>query len=577
MKNLIRRCCLLILLPVFAAQAESARVALVIGNAAYESSALKNPVNDAELISDALKQAGFRVTTVKNANRGQMEEAIKQFGRELQPDSTALFYYAGHGVQHEGKNYLLPIGAIGSIQKPGQIDDRAISAAYVLGAMEDSRIKLVFLDACRDAPFAFSRSLSRGLAPMGKSGGTLISYATMPGTTAADGDSRNSPYARSLAKWMREPLKIEDILKQVGSDVEKETGGKQSPEYTTAVRTDFYFIAPTTPPTGENVAAAPVVAQDADAVLREAGKAFDEKDYGRARHLWQPLAEAGNATAQISLGVLYSNGHGVKRDYAKARAWYEKAAAQDDKAAQFYLGLLYYGGKGVKQDYAKARAWWEKSAELGDINAQFWLGLLYEEGKGGARDLAKARQWYEKAAAQGNKDAEEALQRLQNSGKQSPEYTTAVDADAVLREAGKAFDEKDYGRARHLWQPLAEAGNATAQISLGVLYSNGHGVKRDYAKARAWYEKAAAQDDKAAQFYLGLLYYGGKGVKQDYAKARAWWEKSAELGDINAQFWLGLLYEEGKGGARDLAKARQWYEKAAAQGNKDALQRLQNK
>ena len=244
MKNLIRSFCLLFLLPVFAAQAESARVALVVGNAAYESSALKNPVNDAELISDALKQAGFRVTTVKNANRGQMEEAIKQFGRELQPDSTALFYYAGHGVQHEGKNYLLPIGAIGSIQKPGQIDDRAISAAYVLGAMEDSSIKLVFLDACRDAPFTFSRSLSGGLAPVNKSGGTLISYAAMPGTTAADGDSRNSPYARSLAKWMRYPLKIEDILRQVGSDVENASGGLQISWYGTTLHEAFYFTAP---------------------------------------------------------------------------------------------------------------------------------------------------------------------------------------------------------------------------------------------------------------------------------------------------------------------------------------------
>nr|WP_314382465.1 caspase family protein [uncultured Cardiobacterium sp.] len=449
MKNLIRSFCLLFLLPVFAAQAESARVALVIGNAAYESNALKNPVNDAELISDALKQVGFRVTTVKNANRGQMEEAIKQFGRELQPDSTALFYYAGHGVQHEGKNYLLPIGAIGSIQKPGQIDDRAISAAYVLGAMEDSRIKLVFLDACRDAPFTFSRSLSRGLAPMSKSGGTLISYATMPGTTAADGDSRNSPYARSLAKWMREPLKIEDILKQVGSDVERETGGKQSPEYTTAVRTDFFFTAPTTPTAGESAAAAPVVvAQDADvtqqdtiAILNEAVEARKKKDYDRARRLVQPLAEAGNdvaqtflavtyvdskdydmvrvwsekaaaqgnGNAQVLLGALYKDGKGVKQDYTKAATWFEKAAAQGEKKSQFELGSLYYQGKGVKQDYTKARKWWEKAAAQGDDRAQGMLGVLYYEGSGVKQDYTKAHEWWEKAAAQRDKDAEEAL------------------------------------------------------------------------------------------------------------------------------------------------------------------------
>ena len=433
MKDLIRSFCLLILLPVFAAQAESARVALVIGNAAYESSALKNPVNDAELISDALKQAGFRVTTVKNANRGQMEEAIKQFGRELQPDSTALFYYTGHGVQHEGKNYLLPIGAIGSIQKPGQIDDRAISAAYVLGAMEDSRIKLVFLDACRDAPFAFSRSLSRGLAPMSKSGGTLISYATMPGTTAADGDSRNSPYARSLAKWMREPLKIEDILKQVGSDVEKETGGKQSPEYTTAIRTDFFFttpttpasresvaaapIAPITPQTGESAAAAPEVAQDADAIpiLKEAWKAHDKRDYKRARRLWQPLAEAGNSEAQNGLCLLYKHGDGVKLDYNKAREWCQKAAIQGHADAQNRLAALYAQGNGVEQDYNKAREWWEKAAAQGHADALYNLGSLYAQGKGVEPDSDKASEWYKKASATGRlltSPLEDALDRL---------------------------------------------------------------------------------------------------------------------------------------------------------------------
>ncbi len=105
---------------------------------------------------------------------------------------------------------------------------------------EDSRIKLAFLDTCLEASFAFSR----GLAPMSKSGGTLISYAAMLGTTAADGDSRNSPYARSLAKWMREPLKIEDILRQVGSDAKNASGGQQTPWYGTTLHEEFYFTAP---------------------------------------------------------------------------------------------------------------------------------------------------------------------------------------------------------------------------------------------------------------------------------------------------------------------------------------------
>ena len=133
MKDLIRSCCLLILLPVFAAQAEPARVALVIGNAAYREGALKNPVNDARDMKKALEQAGFSVTLVENADLKQMKEAVRGFGHKLNADSIGLFYFSGHGVRNDdGQNYLLPVG--NPIQSDAELEYEAMNGSFVLAA-----------------------------------------------------------------------------------------------------------------------------------------------------------------------------------------------------------------------------------------------------------------------------------------------------------------------------------------------------------------------------------------------------------------------------------------------------------
>ena len=221
------------------------RLALVIGNAAY-AKPLKNPGNDADAMTAALQRAGFHVTTRKDLRLGEMKSAINDFGVRLNHNTIGLIYFAGHGVQTEdNRNYLLPIGADTDVVKLAQLSDGAVSLDFIRGAMDGRGLDLIFLDASLDAPFTFSTfSRGRSLAPVNKSGGTLISYAAMPGTTATDGDSRNSPYARSLAKWMREPLKIEDILRQVGSDVENASGGQQTPWYGSTLHEAFYFTAP---------------------------------------------------------------------------------------------------------------------------------------------------------------------------------------------------------------------------------------------------------------------------------------------------------------------------------------------
>lgn len=231
------------------ALAEPARVALVIGNAAYSRAALANPINDARAMTQALQAAGFHVTTLENADRKSMKQAVNAFAEQLQAGSIALFYYSGHGAQHNGANYLIPIGALENLENAAQLEYEALDSGYILGVMEasGSSLNLFILDACRNNPFSGQTRSSgaQGLAYMNGSQGTLIAYATAPGTVAYDGAGANSPYTAALVKWMRQPLPIEQLLKNVLNEVRAATHGKQNPWYAASISNDFYFTTPT--------------------------------------------------------------------------------------------------------------------------------------------------------------------------------------------------------------------------------------------------------------------------------------------------------------------------------------------
>jgi uncharacterized caspase-like protein len=161
------------------------RVALVIGNGAYHDSPLRNPVNDARLMSATLKSLGFKVLTGENLNQKEMKRIIREFGQQIKSSGVGLFYYAGHGIQSNGRNYLIPIGA--DITKEQDIELEALDAGYALAEMEaaQNRMNIVILDACRNNPFGRSyRSANRGLAQMTAPSGTFIAYATAPGSVA---------------------------------------------------------------------------------------------------------------------------------------------------------------------------------------------------------------------------------------------------------------------------------------------------------------------------------------------------------------------------------------------------------
>ncbi len=220
------------------------RTALVIGNSAYSSSPLKNPINDANDLAANLKKLGFSVMLKTNASHKAMEDAIRDFGDQLKKGGVGLFFYAGHGVQIGGRNYLLPVGA--NIQRETDVKFYAVDVEMVLAEMGNAgnNLNIVILDACRDNPFGKSfRSASRGLAIISEAPrGTFITYSTSPGKVAADGSGRNSPYTESMIRYMnQEGLQIEDVFKGVRKDLGRKTGGQQIPWELSSLEGEFYF------------------------------------------------------------------------------------------------------------------------------------------------------------------------------------------------------------------------------------------------------------------------------------------------------------------------------------------------
>ena len=232
-------------LPGIVAAAPEQRIALVIGNSAYRSGPLKNPVNDATAMATQLQKLGFTVILQQNANLRGMEDALTDFGDRLKRGGVGLFFYAGHGLQVGGANYLVPIGA--RINRESDIKYETLDAGKILDEMGNANngLNIVILDACRDNPYSRSfRNAARGLAIVSNApAGTFVSYSTSPGNVARDGVGRNSPYTEALLGYMKEPgLTIEQVFKGVRAKLGKETGGRQIPWELSSLQGEFYFM-----------------------------------------------------------------------------------------------------------------------------------------------------------------------------------------------------------------------------------------------------------------------------------------------------------------------------------------------
>ena len=285
-----------------------ARVALVIGNAGYRSAPLTNPVNDARAVSRSLRELGFKVVSLENASLKQMSDAVRDFGDALQ-GGVGLFYYAGHGVQAQGRNFLVPVDA--DIEREDEVPYKAFDVGQVLAKMEAAKnpLNIVILDACRNNPFVrASRGGGGGLAQMDAPTGSIVAFATAPGAEAADGSSGNGLYTSQLLRHMATPgLKVEDVFKRTRVAVKQMSGGRQIPWESTSLEGDFYFARGNTP---------------------AGGKAEVNLD----DELWQLVAGTGQPAAYKAYLEKFPNGKHAERARSLAAAA-EPAAAPERAAA----------------------------------------------------------------------------------------------------------------------------------------------------------------------------------------------------------------------------------------------------
>lgn len=224
-------------------------MALVVGNGAYKTAPLSNSVNDAADMALALQGLGFEVTALQDANLRQMREATRRFEQAALTADVALIFFAGHGIEARGRNYMVPVDA--DIAREYELEDQAYDAGQWLAMLEGARagnhqrVNIVILDACRDNPVSRQwRSTARGLGRMDAPSGTLLVYSTAPGRVAADGPKgqRNSPFTASLLQAMQQPeWPIERVLKDVRRRVIAQTNGEQVPWENSSLIGDFAF------------------------------------------------------------------------------------------------------------------------------------------------------------------------------------------------------------------------------------------------------------------------------------------------------------------------------------------------
>lgn len=383
-----------------ATPAVGARMALVIGNQGYAApSALPNAGNDARLMARTLAALGYTVTERHDLGRAQLDEAVTRFANGLPQGATAFVYYAGHGMQIEGSNYLTPVDMVLSSPAAAQLHSYSLKSLLERLSRSRSAVNIVVMDACRNNPFRPSDMPYRsfrdlGLSKVAAPRGTFIAYSTAPGQLAPDGKDGNSVYTRTLAGVMREPGRdLEAVFKRTAELVRHATLDDQMPWYESSLAGRLLLSE------GAPLAAAPVptgaggkrqasrgmtpVAQNEPAWYRQIGAAewsrIDWEIQQRVKHLTpdeipalEHKASAGNVMAQTVLGLAYREGiergkRGGKTIRLRANntvawSWLDKAAKAGFPVAQAEIGEMYYGAHGVERDLGASRQWLEQAA-----------------------------------------------------------------------------------------------------------------------------------------------------------------------------------------------------------------------
>ncbi len=604
----------------FSAQAAD-RVALVIANSAYQrATTLPNPLQDGAGVAAALREIGFEVAAPPpNLGKDAMLRALRDFSNRAMQAEVAVIYYAGHGMESQGINYLIPVDA--ELQMERNLPYEAVPLEQAIGAAASARsVRLVIIDACRDNPFAQSmaridptRNVNRGMGRLATDSSVHVAYAAAPGAVAKDGPSGgNSPYAAELIRALTGPrLPLDRLLGTVAERVRQATGDQQSPQYSGPSFSRDVFLqadsqptpqpqpfapipspmaaalqtpaqqqspaplqttamlapaAPPPPPPPTPVAAALAV-DPAQQALCDAASWPDDRD--------RPPGVTGTLWAQLR-----PDGHVIAACEALVRA------APSERRFMATLARLYRkAGRGTE-----ALATAQRAADLGSAAAMNIIGGTYKDGAAGvAKDQTAAFLWYLRGAQTGNPSImgnlgvmyEEGLGVTQSHAEAVRWYRAGAEAGSGLAmrrlgwmyEMGRGVAQSD-AEAIRWYRAGADAGDSYAIRNVGVMYKEGLGVTQNYEEALHWYRAAVEAGDAEALADLGLMYEKGLGVTQSDAEAVRWYRAGAEKQNATAMNNLGWMYRHGRGVTQSDAEAVRWYRPAAEAGNRLAMNRL---
>ena len=360
------------------------RVAFVTGVGAYQNvAALPNPANDANAITESLKRLGFEVVKLIDPTHRELRLAELDFIDLLEEADVAFFYYAGHSIQLDGANILIPVDAqFDSVEK---MSDKTFELARLVNRMDRfAKTKIIVLDACRDNPFVnkfqtaaigSGRSISIGLAGIGTlvkdeeisaaefdTYGTIVSYAAAPGNVAADGQGINSPYTSALLKRLEEPgLEVGRLFRQVAADVIKETEGAQKPEYLVKLNDEFYFLNPE-PDQCDYLAIEP------RNNLSIPGVEFDRINFTKAIPACQLALEKNPEHARYAHNL--ARALDLSGEHEKSIPYYALAAEQGYVHAINSLGVMQVNGQGIEQDFFKGVELLKQAKKRGHVQAR---------------------------------------------------------------------------------------------------------------------------------------------------------------------------------------------------------------
>lgn len=489
------------------------RIALVIGNCNYTNNTpLQNPGNDVTAVGKQLQQLGFDVIVLYDGSYEEMMYVLDVFRHKAIKGlyDFALFYYSGHGIQYDSRNWLIPVDA--NLAQPSDLSKSCVEGQALLSKVEGTECTntVVILDACRTEKINWVDENGRKIETspssqvnMDPRTGMLLAYSTKSGTISNDVMDESvciGPYATALVNCLKiKDLNLDELFSKVKDVVVEITSQTQIPIFTNSTLKKYYI-------NGKN------------AIVPKAASGMESSSNQNAYLTYiVEKATEGDSDAEFQLGKCYEEGLGdIHKDYATAIQWYTKAAKQGHAEAQNKLGNYYFG----KKDYKEALKWYEAAAKAGNIKARYNMGIIYMNKEYGLKDVQKGFFCYTLAAEGGLANAQFELGLCYYYGVGTTKYST---------------------KAVTWFERAAQQGHDEAQYMMGQCYFTGDGVEKNNTKAFTYFKMAANQNYAPAQYWVCECFDKGYGVETNLSQAIYWCQKAADQGYAKAVRKLQLL------------------------------------